>query len=494
MKEKRNKIFIHRLIPVACLIVAVIIVLINFFVNMKAEGTKSVESAMAEVVVQYAEDIYSDLKLVETTGKTTASTLANMNVGNENNIQIIISTLVDNAPIYAAVYNQGEGKGITQDGEKVDLKSCDYYSKVYRVSGVRYFYAKNDGLSGHKAIVLVIPIEGKTYENLILYYSMDRIQKALNTSREFDSESFAALITAKGVIIERGDIESKFLEGVNLWDAVPSEYVGALTRAKVQIRNLTAGCFAVEKGGEARTLVYAPVKVDEWVLVFGVNQDYVEKEKAQYWSTASAMLYQLLIVIIVFLIVLLAVESFARKKSEENDKMLREKADTDLLTGLNNKLATERKIKEYMEENPNALGMMFVLDIDNFKKINDTLGHAFGDEVLRTLGKQIGSVFRVTDIIGRTGGDEFTIFLKFLKNDENTLKEAQKLVKFFEDFKAGEYVKYSATASIGAAVFPAHGQDFESLYKSADKALYKAKQRGKSQLAFYDDRDRKTED
>ena len=77
MKEKRNKIFIYRLIPVACLVVAVIIVLINFFVNMKAEGTKSVESAMAEVVVQYAEDIYSDLKLVETTGKTTASTLAN---------------------------------------------------------------------------------------------------------------------------------------------------------------------------------------------------------------------------------------------------------------------------------------------------------------------------------------------------------------------------------------------------------------------------------
>ncbi|MBD5501291.1 MAG: GGDEF domain-containing protein [Lachnospiraceae bacterium] len=144
-----------------------------------------------------------------------------------------------------------------------------------------------------------------------------------------------------------------------------------------------------------------------------------------------------------------------------------------------------------MEENPDALAMMFLLDIDNFKKINDTLGHAFGDEVLRTFGRTIGSIFRVTDIIGRTGGDEFTIFLKFLKSDENTLKEAEKLVKFFEGFQAGEYVKYSATASIGAAVFPADGENFDALYKAADTALYKAKKRGKNQLAFYDDRDRK---
>ena len=97
----------------------------------------------------------------------------------------------------------------------------------------------------------------------------------------------------------------------------------------------------------------------------------------------------------------------------------------------------------------------------------------------------------MTDIIGRTGGDEFTIFLKSLKDDSNTLSEAQKLIAFFKDFEAGEYVKYSATASIGAAIFPADGKDFETLYKAADQALYKAKERGKNQLAFYDDRDRK---
>lgn len=269
-----------------------------------------------------------------------------------------------------------------------------------------------------------------------------------------------------------------------------TQYQNRLSRARSQIKNEISGSLQVAVGAEERTLVYYPLSINDWALIIGINQDYVNERENGHWETTSTMLMQLLIIVVIFLGVMIAINMVSKRRNEEKDKMLREKADTDLLTGLNNKLATERKIKEYMEENPNSLGMLFVLDIDNFKKINDNHGHAFGDEVLRSLGNQIGSVFRVTDIIGRTGGDEFMIFLKFLKDDTNTLKEAEKLVRFFKDFTAGEYVKYSATASIGAAVFPEHGADFDSLYKSADKALYKAKQRGKNQLAFYDDRDR----
>ena len=136
---------------------------------------------------------------------------------------------------------------------------------------------------------------------------------------------------------------------------------------------------------------------------------------------------------------------------------------------------------------PEDQALMFILDIDNFKKINDTMGHAFGDEVLKSLGQQIGSIFRSTDVIGRTGGDEFIVFLKYLKEDVLLEKEARKLCDFFQGFQAGEYVKYSPTSSIGAAVFPRDGKDFTALYKAADSALYTAKERGKNQLVFYKD-------
>ena len=200
------------------------------------------------------------------------------------------------------------------------------------------------------------------------------------------------------------------------------------------------------------------------------------------------MIIVLIIVIAVSFCVVMVINIVGKIRSNEKKKELEDKADTDLLTGLNNKLATERKIKDYMAKNPDKQCMMFMIDVDNFKKINDTMGHAFGDEVLRSLGIQIGAIFRASDIIGRVGGDEFMVFLKDVATEEAILKEARKMEVFFKNFQAGEYVKYKATASIGVAVFPQEGSDFETLYKAADQGVYKAKKRGKNQLAFYRDR------
>ena len=79
------------------------------------------------------------------------------------------------------------------------------------------------------------------------------------------------------------------------------------------------------------------------------------------------------------------------------------------------------------------------------------------------------------------------IFLKGVSEKDSVRREAKKVEQFFKNFQAGEYVKYAATASIGVAIFPQEGNDFETLYKAADQGLYKAKKRGKNQLAFYRD-------
>ena len=138
-----------------------------------------------------------------------------------------------------------------------------------------------------------------------------------------------------------------------------------------------------------------------------------------------------------------------------------------------------------MEKYPDKQGVLFVLDVDNFKKINDTMGHAFGDEVLRSLAVRLQSMFRATDIVGRTGGDEFMVFLKDIRDITMIEREGKKIEQFFHQFEVGEYVKYSVTASVGAAVFPGDGNTFEDLYKSADNALYVSKRHGKNQLTFY---------
>lgn len=492
MKEEHSRFFVQWLVPAVCMVAIIIIMFFNFFTRTKMEAIESVEDEMTEVVDRYAAKINNELSKMQVVGEVAARSIYADGEIDSAVVRRVATSVITYTPAYEVIYYTGDGKGINHLGREIDVSKRVQFMKVSRASEVTYQYVQTDGEKEEilDSLQIVIPVSGNERHKLVIYYPMENIKSFIRMNGEFDAEAFFALVDIEGKILKSGDEESEFLKNGNVWENLPSEYRNSIVKVKVQIMNRSNGCLKAEIGEEGRSLVYSPIGINDWAVVAGVNQEYVEEKEMRMWKSTSRMLYQLIGVIFFFLAIFIIINVFTRRKTEERDRLLQEKADTDLLTGLSNKLATERKIKEYMQKYPDSLAMMFVLDIDNFKKINDTMGHAFGDEVLRCLGKQVSSVFRVTDIVGRSGGDEFTIFLKFLKDDSNTLKEAQKLVNFFKDFVAGEYVKYSATASIGAAVFPAHGADFETLYKSADKALYKAKLRGKNQLAFFDDRDR----
>lgn len=232
---------------------------------------------------------------------------------------------------------------------------------------------------------------------------------------------------------------------------------------------------------------FTPLEVNDWYLVMGVTNSYVNTIKSSELTATRSMVINMIGALVLFFTLVVIVNVINKKRYNDRNRALEKKADTDLLTELNNKIATERKIREYINENRDSQALMFVFDIDNFKKINDTRGHAFGDEVLRTIGMRLKAEFRMSDVIGRVGGDEFILFLKNIKDESILKRESGRVEDLFRDFKVGQYSKYKVTASIGCAIFPKNADNFEELYKAADKALYKAKQRGKNQLAFYGD-------
>ena len=494
MNDEQRKLT-ERMVLTIIMVIVISIMVFNFFVQIRRGGEEYYRNQMTTIANTHAGQIYTDLYTTSLCGEMAAFQLAGQESSQQSDIISAASAIFAYTDASRVIYRENGGLGIEWNGEELrelDLTKYSYYEKISKVSDVKYTYIMDDG-SGDGSILLTVPVGEGVDRSLLIFYPVESLYERMRIVTEFETGCFAVLINADGTILTNSNYESNYFADSNLWNNIDEEFQEGIEKAKQQLRNRITGYFYAEskEGGEEKTLVYAPIQINEWAIVIGVNQDYVSKREKSYWKKSGTLMCQIIGISIFFLIVFTVINVVSKKKNAEHDKKLREKADTDLLTGLTNKLATENRIKEYMEENPDALAMMFLLDIDNFKKINDTLGHAFGDEVLRTFGRTIGSIFRVTDIIGRTGGDEFTIFLKFLKSDENTLKEAEKLVKFFESFQAGEYVKYSATASIGAAVFPADGEDFDALYKAADTALYKAKKRGKNQLAFYDDRDRK---
>lgn len=164
---------------------------------------------------------------------------------------------------------------------------------------------------------------------------------------------------------------------------------------------------------------------------------------------------------------------------------LRRRAERDAMTGLYNREAMTYHVKQHLEANPGECCALFMVDVDNFKQINDTKGHLFGDAVLSDLAAGMKKLTRSSDVIGRIGGDEFALFLKHISQQSAEAKAAQILQMFQTQFQF-EKQAFAVSCSIGISMYPDDGEDFLSLYHSADQALYQAKKRGKNQFAMFD--------
>ncbi len=167
-------------------------------------------------------------------------------------------------------------------------------------------------------------------------------------------------------------------------------------------------------------------------------------------------------------------------------KKLRHQARHDQLTGLLNRYGYEEAIKKHFDKNPSSPCVMALIDIDDFKNINDLYGHQAGDSALRNLSSDIISSFGEKAICGRYGGDEISVFLP-----ECNLQDAAKIFSKFisrEHFFLGNNEQIVLSFSIGYAEAPLHGNDFSSLLSCADQACYAAKLAGKGCCFAYQKR------
>ncbi|WP_294147835.1 EAL domain-containing protein [uncultured Clostridium sp.] len=165
---------------------------------------------------------------------------------------------------------------------------------------------------------------------------------------------------------------------------------------------------------------------------------------------------------------------------------LRIQAEQDSLTGLYNRKETEKRIRQFLAGKPELNCALFMVDMDNFKQINDTKGHMVGDVVLTEAAAAMKSLMRSTDIVGRIGGDEFTVFMKNIPSKKAAEKKAERLADIFRHLFENEKYSVRLSCSIGVAVYPEDGHDFKSLYNHADQALYLAKTSGKNNYVMYD--------
>jgi diguanylate cyclase (GGDEF)-like protein len=191
----------------------------------------------------------------------------------------------------------------------------------------------------------------------------------------------------------------------------------------------------------------------------------------------------------VFLPVSLVLETMVEKRKFMQFQLQRKiegERDTDGLTTLLTRDAGQRMIELLLRDGAVKKASLVMMDLDNFKDINDTYGHPAGDVVLGAVGGMLERSFRDTDVLVRFGGDEFMLLLPNISDREDVKACMEKIRTRLATMAT--IPGYKQTASFGVAFFPEHGKTFEELFAQADKALYAAKYSGKDASCIYQEK------
>ncbi len=182
---------------------------------------------------------------------------------------------------------------------------------------------------------------------------------------------------------------------------------------------------------------------------------------------------------------LVALANIDDRKRMQDD--MRKKAMHDQLTGLPNRASFLESLDRSMRKARRREGRFSVLfvDLDHFKEVNDSLGHAAGDQLLQNVADRLKGAVRESDLVARMGGDEFVVLIEEHRGPEEVMIVAQKILTFLERPVLLDWREVKISCSVGIASFPEDGDEVETLVKNADTAMYQAKERGRNNFQFY---------
>ena len=374
-----------------------------------------------------------------------------------------------------------DGTGYTSDGVKTQVKDRPYF--ITAMSGKRALSNPiSSSVDGDNKVVLAVPVRRNGEVTAVLGGSYDvGALSNLLFADIYDGKGYSFIVTAAGSVVSSGTTYADW-SGRNFFDAYGKvKYSkGSLEQMREDFQERSGGSIIVDNQGVGSYLAYEPLDCNDWVLCYVVSE---EDAKASYVFITH---YELLLGL-AFLAGVGALLLTMQRLNARDRRRLMQKAEEDPLTGLLNKESTARSITDWLnEERCKGFQVLLMVDLDHFKEINDTYGHATGDLVLKKAAQVLRGVFRETDIVGRVGGDEFMVFLKNVGNPEVVQRLMSTLNSRIRSVTVDDLPKETLSCSIGAAFYPRHGKDFTLLYENADRALYEAKRAGRNGHAVFE--------
>src|SRR5687768_7354654 len=236
--------------------------------------------------------------------------------------------------------------------------------------------------------------------------------------------------------------------------------------------------------------VYDAAPVEAVLEVYNDVTELVAANQRSQWKILGAVLGAMALVYIVVLLILVRYQRLLHEKERERaaqEERIRYQAYHDSLTGLPNRASFTEHLEEAMRRAKRAgwpLGVLF-LDLDLFKRVNDSLGHDAGDRLLRVAAERIRRAVREADMLFRMGGDEFTVLLEDVRGPEEAAMVATRVLEAIAEPLQLQHHEIAVTSSVGIALYPRDDVVGERLVKAADTAMYRAKELGRNRYAFF---------
>ena len=216
--------------------------------------------------------------------------------------------------------------------------------------------------------------------------------------------------------------------------------------------------------------------------------EYIEVISVGNFMKQHMVLFVLLLGILILTPLLSLLYAYKQRFAvlKNNEAQLLDRASRDSMTSLFNRGAAESLVNQIIwDTQGKSQPVLWMLDVDDFKAVNDTYGHVFGDQLLIAIAEDLKYSFGDDDILIRMGGDEFSVFMKNVKNTSALERKAKNICAFLHRTRTIQDITLTTSVSIGLAIFQKDGKDFSTLYNDADKALYLAKQMGKNKFYIY---------
>lgn len=402
-------------------------------------------------------------------------------INDEKNMEILRAMTETGIFERMAVFDE-TGRAYYQDGAERDLSSRLYFKEA--MAGKKHVMSnpmesKEDGA---RKVILAVPVyrNGKVIGALGGSYDVGGLSEMLFED-VYDEAGYSLIVTDDGQLVALDTDKSADPDGsfFDFYGSLEFSQGQSIENVKTDFQNQTGNIIRIGRGSDKRYLAYVPLNLNRWMLCYVVP---IHNASAEYVFIRT---YGLCLVLALLLgVVFLVVRILKINASNQNFLIMRVKSDP--LTGLHNKVTTEYEINTFLKsEQGRGEHALIMLDLDRFKEINDTYGHAMGDAVLQQVADMLKKEFRSTDIIGRIGGDEFIVFMKTVVDRTAVVAHVESLCERMRHHICEMHPDAQLRCSVGIAYAPLHGQSFMELYQNVDRALYTAKAKGRDGYAVY---------